>query len=207
MAWNLETAKVYLGIDDIDTSKDTIIQQTLDTVLANLELLLQRRLLLDREIAEFHDESLKILLLPRFPITQVYTVDDEPLPDTWYVHNTAGWIEMPCYRHVQEMKVDYMGGYGPLPADLERAMWEAFMVRWGNTDSDTGGPAGAVEGSAELKSLTVYDGFKMEFDVAAASSSSSGGIVERELMWGWLSPWASIFEMYRSEHGVALGMF
>ena len=203
MSWDLETAKRFLGI--VDDTQDTIIQDTLDDVLSDIELMLQRKLLLQRSTVKYTNYVTDKVLLPRFPVVDVHSVDGAPMDDLWYVHNQAGWIELPSYQDIKSIEVDYTGGYDPLPESLERAMWEAFMTRWGNTDPDTGAPAGAVQGDAEMKAITVYDGFKMEFHDSSTSSSSSGGVVERELQWGWLAPWASVFQMYRSEHGVGVG--
>lgn len=205
MAWDLETAKQYLGI--VDDTQDAVIQQALDTVLATVELHLQRKLILDRASIEFLNIMTNRLIMPRFPIVQVYTIDGELVPDDYTIHHAAGWITLPNTRFIDSMVVDYEGGFAQLPLGLERVMWEAFMVFHGSTNPDTGGPSqGAVTtGEGEIKSLTVFDGFKMDFNVADLSGDASGS-AERELMWGWLAPWASVLEMYRSEHGIGVGM-
>jgi hypothetical protein len=53
-----------------------------------------------------------------------------------------------------------------------------------------------------MKSLTVYDAYRVDFDVGSTSVSAGVGKVD-EAFWGELSPWADILMAYRRNVGGA----
>lgn len=209
MAWNLETAKVYLEIDPGDASQDDIIQQVMDYTQKSLETLLARELILGRHTVQFqHTPGSGVLILPKPPITEVFTINGGQVPQDMLVHNDVGTIEHCSFACQRTLEVDFEGGFDPLPADLERAMWGAFLAAWAGTDQTTGAPeagSGVITGSGDVKSLTVFDGFKVDYDVGTTSTSDNSG--DDSTDWGWLAPWASTFAQYRfGPAGAGLGI-
>ena len=210
MAWDLATAKQYLGITD--GSQDANITRMMDVTMSAVEKFLQRGLELAQETVTYRDRDFRRVVLPRFPVTQVLKVDGvDGLPSDWHLMPRVGWILLPTRRYFQELEIEYEGGYDPLPADLEQVLWEIFMRAWASIDENTGGPdptgPGVVQGSGDVKSLTVFDGFKMEFDVGASVlSDAESALTEQQATWGWLAPWASTLELYRSERGAGVGI-
>ena len=218
MAWDLITAKQYLSIPAADTTQDANIQVVLNRVLATVETLLQRKLFLAREIVKFYHLNDRKVLLPRYPIVNVFSINGVT-SQTWLVHHRNGWVDL-CTTNVAagkcggEIAIDYEGGYGTLPPDLEGALWEIFMLAWSGIDPNTGGPSqsgglAVVQGSGDVKSLTVFDAFKVDYDVGTSvsgSSSSSDSLTDEKALWGWLAPWATVLSFYRSEQGVGLGI-
>ncbi len=214
MPWTLDQAKVYLEISPGDTSKDVLIQGVMDTTLLEVETKLQRGLFLARTTARFYDVDYRKILLPRYPITQVWGINGSPTPSGLIVHYHTGWLEWPDCLNTDYIEVDYEGGYASLPLDLERALWSAFLTLWGNTDETTGAPGvgdggGVVTpGSGDVKDVTVFDAFKISYDVGSSTSSAEAldSLAQDQVDWGWLSPWAGTLAFYRSEMGTGLGM-
>ncbi len=202
MAWNLETAKTYLKIDPADTSSDAVIQLTLDRVLTSVETLLGRYLLRRRETIVFRGVvSPKTVQVQRFPIQVVHRCTGA---GDYSIHREHGTITF-INGTYGDVSLDMEGGYEPMPLDLEYAMWGAFMSAWQSVDPTTGGPPAdqvVTTGSGEVKSLTVFDAFKVDYDVGAASSSDDAGASD-EANWGWLAPWASTLSQYRGGPGGA----
>ena len=203
MAWNLETARTYLKIDPGDTSKDAVIQQTLDRVLASVETALGRYLLRRRENIVFRGVvSPKTVQVQRYPIRIIHRCVGAGDRDINHEHGTITFINGTC----GDVFLDMEGGYEPMPVDLEYAMWQAFLVAWAATDQDTGGPAedAPTAGDPDVKSLTLYDAFKVDYQVDSSVTSQS--LAEEEAAWGWLFPWSSTLAMYRSGPSGAGGL-
>lgn len=216
MAWDLATAKQYLGIPSDDATRDVAIQNAMDRVLATVETLLQRKLLLARELVTLYNVE-GSLLLPRYPVTQVFSINGSTNQE-WVTHSLTGCIDLCNFSAsyegcVREISIDYEGGFSTLPSDLEGVLWEAFMLVWSSIDPMTGGPSlsgglTAVQDSSDVKSLTVFDAFKADFNVESGASWSLSGdfSASDRANWGWLVPWSSVLSFYRSERGVGLGM-
>lgn len=206
MAWDLATAKIYLKIDPADTSKDTQIEGVMNYVLRSVESVLQRGLFFLRQTVRYHYLDVRRLYLPRYPVANVFEVRDgnDNVIDVadYEIHSRVGWLQL-LRIPASPLEVDYDGGYQILPEDLERAMWEAFMDAWGRTDSATGGPletGGGAAAAGGVKGLTVFDGFRVDYDTNAVVPAQD------HATWGWLAPWAGILGFYRSEHGTELGI-
>ena len=204
MAWNLETARTYLKIDPGDTSNDVVIQQTLDRVLVSVETLLGRYLLRRRETIVFRGVvSPKTVQVQRYPIQVVHRCTGAGDFSVHREHGTITFINGTC----GDVSLDIEGGYEPMPLDLEFVMWGAFMYAWQSVDTTTGGPPAdqvVTTGSGEVKSLLIYDAFKVDYDVGNTTSDDSGSVEED---WGWLAPWASTLSMYRGgPSGTGLGL-
>ena len=220
MPWTLSRAKASLSI--AGTANDAAITELMNTVIGTVEDYLGRALLFKRETITFWQVDNSKIFLPRFPIRRVIAINgNTTIPNDFTVHHRTGWVSFECsslFNFVgcgRSVSIEYEGGYdiNNLPDSLEKVLWEIFLQWWGNSNQTIGGPAvGAgptvTAGSGDLKSLTVYDGFKLDYDVGAtvtggaSNISSSGSTIDT---WGELAPWASMLSIYRSEHGVGLG--
>lgn len=206
MAWDLDTAKQYLGI--IDDSLDALVQKTMDEVMASVELVLQRELLFAADTFEAFDTPRNgKVLLPRFPIKQVTSVDGGNPPMDIVLNNLIGWVYSYEFRLRTHFTIDYEGGYEILPVDLERVMYEALMSAWKSVDQETGGPKAEELASTggEVSQVTLNDFMSVKFDTGSGSSEAEDQY-EAETMWGALYPWRSVLQMYRSERGVGMGL-
>ena len=215
MAWDLATAKLYLGANDPDTPEgDLVIQQVLDETLASIQEALGRDLLLDRVVERYTFVDSQTLLMHRFPIKVVHTItmtsNASPWPNNVEVHRRTGWIRSNQFPGQREVVVDYEGGYEKLPVELERAMWSAFLTLHADTNPTTGAPpAGAgttvVAGSGEVSSVTLADFGTIRYDVGSSVSQAATAAEAAE--WGWLSPWYTTFRQYRAgQAGLGLGI-
>lgn len=213
MAWNLATAKKYLGLEGDDT-KDEMIVERMAYTQQSIETVLGRGILRERQTVKFvcHRPSATVQL-PRAPITEVFTINGGEAPADMQIHHDVGLICYPTFAGEQTLEVDYEGGYDPIPLDLENCMWQAFMTAWGQIDQTTGGPpadgsSGIIEGSGEVKSMTVFDAFKVDYDVGSTATGGTDTGTISTSDWGWLAPWGTVLGFYRwgpsgAEMGIA----
>lgn len=89
----------------------------------------------------------------------------------------------------------YSGGYDPLPADLEAALWMVFDNVWNSTPG-WGMPAGAGgSGSGAVRSFSI-DGMSIGYDTGSSGSSGAG----RAEAYGMIpASAAGILDFYRAE--------
>lgn len=215
MTWDLATAKTYLEI--VGTAQDTLLTRVMDETLVAIESALGRGLLLATDTEVFRWVNGPRLLLRRFPLVSVTTITGPVAGPTYDLANVkinadVGTIESFQFYGSTELTVEYEGGYDPLPADLERAMWSAFLTLWAATDGTTGAPAigsGAVivPGSGEVSSVSLADFGTVRFDVGSSVSSGDSSSAALVANWGWLYPWASTLQLYRAgQAGIGLGV-
>ena len=201
MTWDVSTARAIAGFPATDTTHDAALRLVMDAVLATVETKLERGLLKRKEAARFHRVDSCRIYLPRYPIERVISPGG-----LRHVHYRNGWIEGASPGRDGDVEIEWIGGYDPLPADLERALWGAFLAEWANSDPLTGAPtagAAVLTGSGEMKSLTVYDAYKVDFDVGSTSAGGASAGKVDEAFWGALSPWADILMAYRRNVGGA----
>lgn len=203
MAWNLDTARAVANIAAGDATHDVALQRVMDTVLAEVELKLERGLFYKREKARFLHYDGRRLYLWRYPIGQVIS----PVNGI-AVHHRNGWIEGLTETGPHgEVIVEWEGGFNQLPSDLEAAMWGAFRMVWDGSDAATGLPSagGGVGTGSDIKRITVFDAYSVEYASNAVSGSGNAGAAyhESQMYWGALAPWASILMRYRRNVGGA----
>jgi hypothetical protein len=105
------------------------------------------------------------------------------------------------------MVIEYIGGFKQFPSALERAMWEALQTIWANSDHTTGVPvagsggSSVVQGGGEVNRISIADFGAINFNYGATvvGGNAASTSAAQQAHWGWLAPWANIFEIYRSE--------
>lgn len=174
--WDLVTAKSRLGITD--NLQDALLQTTLDTALKIAESYCDRQFMYATQRATFYHVHGDSLQLRRFPIEQIISLTAKNVQgggsmDTpkYKAHHIAGLILFHAGQILEEVQIDYSGGYRILPEDVELALWMIFDQVWAMNQSGGGGgglAAGAVE------SVTLQDVGTVRFATGAAASSGSG---------------------------------
>ena len=181
---SLDDAKVVLGIDPADTSKDAALTQQIDAVSAAVNNLCNRIFAVQTYQDQFRYVynwlySGEPLRTRQFPIV----VDDTGVPlvtvsedgaavdvAAWDVYpedgalyrldgtSVAGWMGT-------TILVDYTAGYDPIPADVQGAALEWLTARWFAVGRD---PA--------LRSETVPDLISQVYAGDAGAGTSGGAI-------------------------------
>lgn len=217
MAWDLITARSAANVTG--TANDVALTRVMDYVIATVENLLGRGLLYKRSTARFYDMDYQDVLLPRYPIDRIVSINGNVNHDIRITHHRTGWVRIGYsnywfYRNWiyggndRCVTIDYYGGFKQLPSDLEQALWDAFVTVWSGVDHTTGLPvAGSgpsvVQGGGEVDRISLVDFGSVNFNygVTSVGDGGSGGSVsaKQQQKWGWLAPWASILQIYRSE--------
>ena len=217
MSWDLDTAKVYLGILPADTTKDAIITALMGTVSATAEKYLGRKLfrVVDYVESFYYVRSAQVSL-NRYPVEAV-TLD--PYITNYFMHPEAGILVAEQFRNQMTVTVTYTGGYDEtatpdpaatvLPLDLERVLWEIFLSYWAATDTTTGAPVLGASSSmtqtqGPLTRVTIPDFMSLTY---ANPASSAPTVITQDSIevWGPLAQWAPILELYRSQIGAGVG--
>lgn len=207
MAWDLATARAVTN-----TTNDAALTSVMGIVLGTVEDLLGRALLYGKSTETFYHVDTCRFRLHRYPIDRILSVNGSAVSTNILVHHRVGWVELGNLG-AEQVTIEYMGGFKQLPSALERAMWEAFQALWGNSDPTTGLPvAGSggstiTQGSGDISRVSLPGGGAVSWDVGATVSGGSGGgssSANDQAIWGWLAPWASTLQMYRTESGASV---
>ena len=207
MSWDLATARILTN-----TTNDAALTSIMDIVLGTVEDLLGRALLYKQSTETFYHVDTRRFRLHRYPIDRILSVNGNAVSTNILVHHRVGWVELGGVGG-DRVTIEYMGGFKQLPSALERAMWEAFQALWGNSDPVTGHPiAGSggstvTQGSGDISRVSLPGGGAVSWDVGATVSGGSGGgssSADDQAIWGWLAPWASTLELFRTESSPSL---
>lgn len=168
MAYDLETARVRIGLAADDTSQDVIITSAMTAALSFAEKYCDRKFMRRLESEEFiHFNQCKVQLI-RYPVESIGLVDaDEAALTGWHIDKTDGRLVFDGRVNAHILTVDYMGGYAELPADLEMALWRLFDIAWSEIKGGS-----AATGTGQVKAISSA-GAKIEF--AVSGSAGSGG--------------------------------
>jgi hypothetical protein len=188
MTYVLADAKVRLGILAGDTTKDVDITNALNVALAVAENYCHRNFMFKAQTDTFYRNNTNVLQASRPPIATVVSLwRDGALVDAsqYDVHNSAGEILLRSVVVGSTYTLKYTGGYNPLPADLEMALWLVFDEVW------AGMQGGGVVGAGEISSITIPDVGTVRFSEGVQSGTPSGSAS------GMLSDPFTILAFYR----------
>jgi hypothetical protein len=199
MTFLLADAKARKGILPADTTKDLILQVSLDTALALAETWCNRRFMYKAvELETFSYPFAQGLQLSRYPLESVASVTPVGQTaigtDMYQAVLKTGQIKSLGWLSAKQIDVTYAGGYKVLPADLELALWMVFDAAWAAMPGGGGGGASSVD---VIKRITLPDVGSIEMATNSASSSGGGAAGGA----GGLLPLsaASILNLYRLE--------
>jgi hypothetical protein len=200
MAWDLATAKAWLGITGTD--QDAEVQAAMDAVMLIAERYCNRRFLKAQEIETFNGDVATVLLsrVPVESITSVVAGESTLDPETGYVSDKRTGIVRCCCDHRCRcwcgcvITIDYVGGFDPLPADLEMALYGCLGVLWARMQTPPGEAAAAT---GPMKSMVLFDFARIDYDTSAITGDGGGAGVHPAIA-GELA----IFDGYRFLWGV-----
>jgi hypothetical protein len=189
MSWvddTLEDFKTWLGVTD-----DAAATRALTLALATVETWLDRPL----EKAERTETNwllsgvIRLRAWPVETVSALTIVNGQPLDLSWLIiDNRTGLVCAPLLAG--QTTTTYIGGYDPMPADLELALWQVAAALYPTVQS----AAGASTGQA-IKRVTTPDVGTVEF----ATNGAAGGEAD-SLLGATLSPQIeSLLARYRAE--------
>ena len=199
MPFLIADAKARKGILPVDTTKDLILQVSLDTALALAETYCNRHFMYKAvELETFSYPFARGLQLSRYPLESVASVTPVGQTaigtDAYQAVLKTGQIKSLGWLSAKQIDVVYAGGYKVLPADLELALWMMFDEVWAGMPG--GGLAvGGVSSADVIKRISLPDVGSIDLDTSSAKNSSGSGAA------GGLIPFgaAAILNLYRLE--------
>lgn len=200
MSFNLESARVRVGLESTDTSKDPQLIGSLNASLAIAENYTDRNFVYKRETGKFYYDSSNRYILKRYPINEVYSITDSDgaFPE-YRVHKLFGRIELKHYNRSDELIVDYAGGYAVFPADLELALWGIFDSTYTSIDKAMSGVGindGAGSGYGDIQSINIPDVGTVSF-ASTASSTTTSAVAAQNALWGRFGPFFMLLDAYK----------
>ena len=166
MAYELESARIRIGLAGDDASKDAEITASMSAALSYAERYCDRKFMKSIESEQFFHFSQCEVQLHRYPIDSVGLVDiDNTEVKNYRIDAVHGRIVFDGRVSAKLLTIDYSGGYQTVPGDLEIALWRLFDAAWSIVS------AAGEQGSfgAAIKSIASA-GAKVEFDVSSSSS-------------------------------------
>lgn len=142
MAFDIITARVKIGLQENDSSKDVILKLTMEQVVSIAEKYCDRKFVFGIGVAEFFNVNYeKRFQLPRYPVKQIASI--EGVSVGYQLHQELGMVLFDCPVSSRYIKINYAGGFDPLPGDLELAFWGMFDVVYQQNTS--GGVASGLD--------------------------------------------------------------
>jgi hypothetical protein len=174
MAYDLAAARVRIGLNESDTTKDAMLTIAMNASLGEAQRYCNRTFFYTQEEAEFIHFSADIAQLGRYPLRQVLSVQaDSGLIDAahYHIHNQEGKIVFD-YRVVSHtLRIRYEGGYVQLPSELEVALWLIFDAMWAALDV-----TGSTASTGSIKTISVPDVGSITYaDTSKTGSSTDAG--------------------------------
>jgi hypothetical protein len=173
MAYDIETARVRIGLDSTDTSKDAELTAAMGASLNFAEKYCDRFFMLKDEIAEEIHFTDKDVQLHRFPLVSITSInaDGKPIAAEYHMEKTTGRVVFDSSICAHTLLVSYSGGYATLPSDLELALWKLFDAAWGLVSATA---STAAVGGGAIKAIS-SSGARVEFDTSSGSANLGGG--------------------------------
>lgn len=168
--YDIETARIRIGLEPTDTSKDAQLNVAMSASLNFAENYCDRKFMKQAESERFVHFSYCGVQLKRFPVESVEMVsaDGNSFSD-FHIDMPVGRITLDSRISAHILTVDYVGGYEVLPADLEMALWRLFDSAYANINN-TGGSLG----NGQVKAISSA-GAKIEFNVSGSSDAGGSG--------------------------------
>jgi hypothetical protein len=201
MSFDLKSARVRVGLNAEDTTKDPQLIAAINAALAVAQNYTDRNFVwVENETASFYYQASKLYSLKRYPIEQVTEIldSDGQFPD-YKVHHMLGRIELKSYNKADELRITYTAGYRVLPADLELALWGIFDATFGSIDKAMSGEGisdGNAAGYGDISSINIPDVGTVSF-ASTASSITTSAVASKNALWGRFGPFFMLLDNYR----------
>lgn len=200
MSFDIESARVRVGLPPDDTSKDKEIVASLNASLAIAENYCDRKFLLKEETASFYYDITGKYSLKRYPIAEVLEVKDTDGRFPQYrVHKSLGHILLKNYNFAEELNITYIAGYDPLPADLELALWGIFDAAYAsiNKAMSGNGVGGGTSSIGQISSINIPDVGTVSFNTGASASAMTDAVAANTASWGMYGPFFLLLDKYK----------
>ena len=171
MKFDLPTARIRIGLQATDTSRDEELKSAIDFALAVAEQYCDRRFLWKVEESTFYYTSASGYNLTRYPVSRIrsLTLGDNKSgigSNRYKMHYAHGILLLDKALVSRQISIVYEGGYQDLPADLVIALWGIFDVIWAQMQG------GAAVAAGEIDSITIPDVGTVRFNNKTADSSA-----------------------------------
>jgi hypothetical protein len=200
MSFDIQSARVRVGLESTDTSKDPQITGALNAALSIAENYTDRFFVFKEEEARFYYDSSNVYTLKRYPISEILELKDSDgsFPE-YRVHKLFGRLELKNYNRSEDLFVRYTAGYAPFPADLELALWGIFDATFASIDkamSGEGITGGNGTGYGDIQSINIPDVGTVSF-ASTSSSVTTSAVAAQNALWGRFGPFFMLLDAYK----------
>lgn len=189
MAFDLMTARVRIGLEQTDTSRDNELTIAMNAALSEAQRYCNRLFAFAHEEVSFIHVAADTVQLFRLPVKRVFSIKadgNEISADQYHLQSYSGQLLFDYRIRAHNLTVDYEGGYVQIPSDIELALWIMFDGAWGVIDTSNGSGS---NGMGAIKTVSVPDVGSITYSEAQSKASAEGG---------FMSPVArSILDLYR----------
>lgn len=200
MSFDIESARIRVGLPADDTSKDKELIASLNASIAIAENYCDRKFMYREEIASFYYSATGKYSLKRYPIDEVVEVvdSDGKFPE-YKVHRALGHVILKNYNFAEELNIRYKGGYATLPADLELALWGIFDAAYAsiNKAMSGNGVGGGTSSLGAISSINIPDVGTVSFNTGASASAMTSAVAAKTASWGIYGPFFLLLDRYR----------
>lgn len=176
---DIEDLRVRIGLDPADAARDNELDAAADQALALCETFCDRWFEKKTQIEQIWPAH-GSFLVKRYPIASVTSIKDangDVIDSGLYrTVDTAGIVlRGGCSiggAGLWPLSIEYVGGFDPLPKDLEFALLAAFDAVWGSTPG-----WGAAAGSAaeQVQKISVVGVGSIDFGTGGTTSGGTAG--------------------------------
>ena len=183
----MEAGRLRAGLAATDASRDDDVFMVMEITKDVVETYLDRGVVGMDQVDHFVDVHYPSLSLHRYPVHYITEIrsgagSGSLAMSSIVCQHDIGLLKLDRTLFARELYISYFGGYNTWPAALEWAMWQTFDTLWLEIMGVAGGAGGGgggiiVQGSGEVKSVSITGVGKIDYDVGAsvAGGSSSSG--------------------------------
>jgi hypothetical protein len=173
MQFDLATVKARKNITG--TTQDVLLQDAINLSIELAERYCDRKFAFPTENETFTHVAGSTISLIRYPVSAIHglAVDQMTTAPKYHLESKTGLIHFDGRVVAHEIKVNYDGGYNPIPDHLVMAFLLIFDSVWDALTNTSGG--GVAAGTIESVTLNQVGTVRYASGASAAAASATGG--------------------------------
>jgi hypothetical protein len=175
---DIERLRVAAGLPVDDATRDAELELAYEQALTLCESYCDRWFPLQPQIEQIWPTR-GAFMVKRYPIQSITAITDangaQLAPATYLINAPAGIVlryGAAIAASAWPLSIEYVGGYEPLPADLDYAVLAAFDAVWASTP---GWGASSEASAGQMQKISVVGVGSIDFGTSSSSTSTESG--------------------------------